>query len=37
MVANFKCVGDTEDCTGPDHTSVAYIRLTEKDYEYVTY
>ena len=37
MINEFTCVGDTEYCTGPDHTSVAYIRLTEKNYEYSTY
>ena len=31
------CVGDTEDCTGPDHLSVRQIYLTEKNYEYTTY
>ena len=37
MIAATTCVGDTEDCTGPDHTSVKYIYLTEKNFEYTTY
>ena len=37
LMASFTCVGGTEDCTGPDHTSVKYLYLTEKNFEYTTY
>ena len=37
IIVSLECVADTEDCTGPDNTSVAYIRLTEKNHEYITY
>ena len=37
MLNQFTCVGGTTDCTGPDHTSVKFIRLTEKNFEYKTF
>ena len=35
IVVATSCVGDTEDCTGPDHTSVKYLYLSEKNFEYL--
>ena len=34
IVAATTCIGGTEDCTGPDHTSVKYLYLSEKNWEY---
>ena len=37
LMGNVTCAGGTEDCIGPDHTSVVYLHLTEKNFEYTTY
>ena len=34
IVAATTCIEGTEDCTGPDHTSVKYLYLSEKNWEY---
>ena len=30
-------MGGVDTCAGPDHTSITYLELTEKDYEYSIY